>query len=84
MSAPTRPDWGFSYERTQRDTAQRLAELRGRGVVRYAFGDGAPGDLAACDPSRMTDSQIATSARLHAERVVNRAIAQHNEQSASR
>lgn len=79
MSRPTRLDWGHAYEHTQRETARALRDERARGVVTHAFGDGGPGNLAPCDPSRMSDGQIARAARLHAERVVNRGIAQEVE-----
>lgn len=79
MSA-TRLDWGLAYERTQQQTAAALRDERTRGGVRHVFGDGGPGNLAACNPSRMSDRQIATTARLHAERVVQRGINLQREQ----
>lgn len=76
MSGISRLDWGHSYQETQRSTAQMLRDLREQGVVRHVFGDGAAFEVAPCDPSRMSDRVIDTTARLHAERVCNRAINQ--------
>lgn len=72
----TRLDWGHSHEQTFRATVTALRDERTRGVVRHVFGDGAAFEVAPCDPSRMSDCAIERTARLHAERVSNRAINQ--------
>ena len=71
-------DWRHSYHQTQRATASALKAARSEGRVRYTFGDGGPSTLGTCDPSRLTDRQIADLALRHAERTVQRAINQEN------
>lgn len=70
------PDWRRSYQDLQRSRVAQLRVLRERGATFHRFGDAG----AICNPSRMSDRQIADAALRDAERVVNRAIAQHNEQ----
>lgn len=84
MSAPTRLDWGRAYEQAQRNTAQTLRDLRKQGAVRYQFGDGGPGNVPTCDPSRMSDRAIDEAARWHAETVCNRGINQEIERRRKR
>lgn len=70
------PDWRRSYQEHQRSRVAQLRAFRERGETFYRFGDSG----RTCDPSRMSDRQIADAALRDAERVVNMAIAQHNEQ----
>ena len=72
-------DWRHSYHQTQRATAAALKAARAEGRVRYVFGDGGPSTLGTCDPSRLTDRQVADLAARHAENVVQRAMNQEIE-----
>lgn len=79
MSGITRLDWRASHEQTLHRTLTALRDERSRGVRFHPFGDGVV--QPACDPSRMSDRQIADAARRHADRVTERAI---NQEIASR
>lgn len=70
------PDWRHAYQEHARKKAVQLRDARARGVSFFRFGDAG----ATCDPSRMSDRRIDEAARRDAERVVNMAIAQYNEQ----
>lgn len=69
-------DWGHSYEQTARGIETQLLAARAKGETFFRPGDsGVP-----VNPSKMTHRQIGELARRHAERVVQYAINQHNEQ----
>lgn len=69
--------WGRSYENHQRMKIEQLRAARARGETFFRFGVSG----RVVDPSRMTDSAIERAAMRDAERVVNRAIIEYNEQA---
>lgn len=81
MPEPVKPHaWGRSYENHQRMKAEQLKAARARGETFFRLGmNGHP-----VNPSRMSDRQIEDAARRDAERVVNRAIIEYNEQAERR
>lgn len=71
-------NWRHSYQEFQTTRRKQLQDARRRGERFFRMGQTG----VVVDPSRMTDRQIEDAARLDAERVVNAAIHQYNEQVA--
>lgn len=69
--------WGRSYENHQRMKIDQLRAARARGETFFRMGVSG----RVYNPSRMTDREIDDAARRDAERVVNRAIIEYNEQA---
>lgn len=69
-------DWRHAYHEHQRRKSAQLKAAREAGATFFRFGDAG----ATCNPSRLSDRQIADLALRDAERVVNMSIIVHNEQ----
>lgn len=71
-------NWRHSYQEFQTTRRKQLQDARQRGERYFRMGQIG----VVVNPSSMTDRQIEDAARLDAERVVNAAIHQYNEQTA--
>lgn len=72
-------DFGLAYERTLREKTKLLRDARAAGSTDVSLGSG-----FSVDASRLSDRQIDDLALRAAERVVNRAIHEHNRELAQR